>query len=138
MSRKYLYLSAALIWGIPGIVITIRGVLAYCNQEPAELWWLLLFTVGAMVAFYFIFNKITAKYINRIAIMPDVVHIWNTFSLRGWILVAFMMMLGITLRLISIVPHEFTASFYSGLGPMLILSAIRYMQCFVSSHNHVL
>ena len=50
---------------------------------------------------------------------------------KGWILLAVMMGLGITLKYIPSVPMAFTASFYSGLGPMLIVAASRYLAAMV-------
>ena len=38
-----------------------------------------------------------------------------------------MMGLGIILKHIPEIPSAFTASFYSGLGPMLLLSSLRFM-----------
>ena len=38
-----------------------------------------------------------------------------------------MMSLGIALKHIPEIPSAFTASFYSGLGPMLIVAAVRYI-----------
>ena len=62
----------------------------------------------------------------RIASLPDSVMIWEIFPLKGWILLAIMMGLGITMKHIPDVPMSFTASFYSGLGPMLIVSSLRF------------
>ena len=36
--------------------------------------------------------------------------------------------LGIALRFIPGIPAEFTASFYSGLGPMLLVAALRFIR----------
>lgn len=38
-----------------------------------------------------------------------------------------MMGLGIALKHIPQVPSAFTAAFYSGLGPMLLISSVRYL-----------
>jgi hypothetical protein len=35
--------------------------------------------------------------------------------------------LGIALKFIDGIPAEFTASFYSGLGPMLVFAACRFI-----------
>ena len=85
MNRKHLYVAAAVIWGIPGFIITFKGISAYKMK------------------------------------------IWQTFPTRGWILLLFMMGLGVALKHIPGVPSSFTASFYTGLGPMLLLSSGRYL-----------
>ena len=127
MNRKHLYVVAAVIWGIPGIIISVKGVDAYLMQSPDALWWLLLITAAVMTGFFFMFRRILDRYCGRIAQLPEKVKVWHTFPTRGWALLVFMMGLGIALKHIPGVPTAFTASFYSGLGPMLLLSSIRFV-----------
>ena len=117
---------AAAIWGIPGINIAVKGIKAYMLIRPDDLWWLMLITVAVSVFFFIIFRRVVRKYSERIVSLPDSVMIWQIFPPKGWILLAIMMGLGITLKHIPDVPMSFTASFYSGLGPMLIVSALRF------------
>lgn len=127
MDRKQLYIVAAVIWGIPGIIISVKGVDAYLMQSPDTLWWLLMITAAVMTGFFFMFRRIVDRYCDRIAQLPEKVKVWHTFPTRGWALLVFMMGLGIALKHIPGVPTAFTASFYSGLGPMLLLSSIRFV-----------
>lgn len=127
MNRKYLYVIAAVIWGIPGIIITFKGINAYRIQPSESLWWLLLITAAVLTAFFLMFRRIVNRYCERIASLPDKVMIWQTFPVRGWILIVFMMGLGMTLKYIPETPSAFTAAFYSGLGPMLFLSSVRFI-----------
>lgn len=127
MNRKYLYAIAALIWGIPGIIITSKGIEAYTIQPADNLWWLLLITAAVLAGFFLMFRRIVGRYSGRIASLPEKVRIWQTFPPRGWILLVFMMGLGIALKHIPGVPSAFTASFYTGLGPMLLLSSGRFL-----------
>ena len=124
--RTYSYVIAAAIWGIPSINIAIKGVKTYMLMNPDDLWWLMLITVAVSIFFFIIFRRVVRKNSERIASLPDSVMIWHIFPPKGWILLAFMMGLGITLKHIPNVPMSFTASFYSGLGPMLIVSALRF------------
>ena len=127
MKRKHLYFAASGIWGIPGIMITIKGIKAYADQPSENLWWLLLITAFVLASFFLMFRRIVDRYSDRIASLPERVKIWQTFPLRGWILLIFMMSLGIALKHIPGIPSAFTASFYTGLGPMLLFSAGRFM-----------
>ena len=127
MNRKHLYVVAAVIWGIPGIMITLKGIKAYTIQPSENLWWLLLITAFVLASFFLMFRRIVDRYSERIASLPERVKIWQTFPLRGWILLIFMMSLGIALKHIPGIPSAFTASFYTGLGPMLLFSAGRFM-----------
>ena len=127
MEKKHLYFVAGLIWGVPGIIISIKGICAYRMQPSENLWWLLMITVAVLASFFMMFRRIVDRYCSRIASLPSKVQIWHTFPLRGWILLVFMMGLGIALKHIPQVPSAFTAAFYSGLGPMLLISSVRYL-----------
>lgn len=128
MIRIYLYYIAAALWGIPGVIITVKGLKAYLNMPQDKLWWLILITALVLAGFFFMFSRIVDRYSARIAALPEKTSFWQTFPLRGWILIVFMSCLGIALKFIPGVPAEFTASFYSGLGPMLILAACRFIK----------
>lgn len=127
IKTTYHYLVATLIWAIPGYIITMKGILAY-SQIPFSKWWLFAITLCVSYGFYYIFSKVVDRYIVHISSLPQKSHFWQTFPLKGWLLILFMMMLGFTLRFIQGIPIEFFASFYSGLGPMLLFSATRFLK----------
>jgi len=128
MNKRYLYFIAALIWGAPGIMIAIKGINAYRSMPTDELWWLILITIGVLTGFIWMFRRIVDRYCGLIAAQPEKTSIWHTFPLKGWILVIGMSCLGMALKFMPFIPAEFTASFYSGLGPALVLAAIRFIR----------
>lgn len=128
MNKRFLYLTAGLIWGIPGVMITIKGIRAYTTMPENELWWLALITTGVLTSFIWMFSRIVDKYCKLIAAEPDQTSVWHTFPLRGWILVIGMSCLGIALKFVPFIPVEFTASFYSGLGPALVIASVLFIR----------
>lgn len=106
--QAYSYVLAAVIWGIPGVNIAVKGIMTYMLIKPDDLWWLMLITL-IVAAFFIIFRRVTRKYSERIASLPDKVMIWQIFPPKGWVLLIFMMVLGITLKYIPDVPISFTA-----------------------------
>lgn len=127
MKKRDLYIVAGVIWGVPGVIISLKGINAYRIQPSEDIWWLLLITAGVLSGFFLMFRRIVNRYCQRIASLPERVKIWQTFPARGWFLIVFMMGLGIALKHIPDIPSAFTASFYSGLGPMLLLSSLRFL-----------
>lgn len=101
---------------------------AHAGLVAQKLWWLLLITVCVLCGFFFMFRSIVDRYSRRISSLPDKVSPLQTFPLRGWILIIFMTSLGLVLKQIPLIPAEFTASFYSGLGPMLLWAAYRFVR----------
>ena len=53
MKRIYLYYIAAALWGIPGVIITVKGLKAYLNMPQDKLWWLILITALVFAGFFF-------------------------------------------------------------------------------------
>lgn len=127
IKRQYSYFIAGAIWGIPGINIAVKGFRAYLLMESSDIWWLVWITIAVALFFFIIFRKVSRRYTERISTLPERVMIWQIFPPKGWILLLFMMGLGIALKYIPGIPMAFTASFYSGLGPMLVVAAVRFM-----------
>ena len=127
IKRHYSYFSAGAIWGIPGINIALKGFRAYLLIKGGNIWWLVGTTIAVALFFFIIFRKVSRRYTERISTLPERVMIWQIFPPKGWILLLFMMGLGIALKYIPGIPMAFTASFYSGLGPMLVVAAVRFM-----------
>jgi hypothetical protein len=53
--------------------------------------------------------------------------IYLTFSMKGYLVIAFMITLGVTLRHIPGIPSSFFAWFYLGLGSGLLSAGIRFL-----------
>ena len=132
IDKRFLYLIAATIWGIPGFIITAKGITAYTTIPANELWWLCLITLGVLISFIWMFRRIVNKYCNLIAALPDKTTIGHTFPLRGWVLIVCMSCLGIALKFIPCIPAEFTASFYSGLGPALVVAGCLFVKKYMT------
>ena len=132
INKRILYLIAAAIWGIPGFIITAKGITAYTTIPANELWWLCLITLGVLISFIWMFRRIVNKYCNLIAALPDQTTIGHTFPLRGWVLIVCMSSLGIALKFIPCIPAEFTASFYSGLGPALVVAGCMFVKKYTT------
>ena len=62
INRSSLYYIASVIWGIPGVIITVKGVSAYFAADKSQLWWLMLITALVLTGFIFMFRRIVAKY----------------------------------------------------------------------------
>lgn len=128
VERKWLFVAAALIWGAPGAMITIKGLTAYGEVCTCDLWWHILISVAVLTGFYFMFRRVVRRYCTHILTQPTKASLWQTFPPRGWLLLGVMMMLGMAVGLLDCVPSWFVPSFYMGLGPMLLLSALRFLR----------
>ena len=127
LNKRFLYLIAGTIWGIPGLIVTTKGISAYIAMPTDELWWLIAITLCVFSGFVWMFRRIVKRYCKLIAALPEQTTIGHTFPLRGWILVVCMSCLGIALKFVSFIPAEFTAAFYSGLSPALVVAGFMFV-----------
>ena len=55
------------MWGVPGVMLSLKGINAYAQQPLKDLWWLLLITACVVVMFYVIFRSVVGKYSRHIS-----------------------------------------------------------------------
>lgn len=130
--KRYLLLANAIVWGVPGVKVFLTGLKSYFLLDTsAPLILLLLGSALVLCCFLILFNKIVNKYSNRIiSFQQQKESLLYFLPLKGWILVIFMMGLGITLKHIPCIPVEFFACFYCGIGPALTTAAIIFLYRF--------
>ena len=118
-----------LLWTAIGIKITITGASHYLLADrPQNLLWMIPLSVLVFAAFYMMFTGVVRKYSARIMSMTEEkTSIFRTFSLKGYLIIAFMISLGIGLKHIPGIPSNFFAWFYCGLGPGLLSAGIRFL-----------
>ena len=81
--------------------------------------------VFAVAAHRYPFSKIALKNIDRLCLMADKCCIFAFQAWRSYLIVIFMMLLGITLRY-SPVPRHFLAVIYATIGGALFLSSFHF------------
>lgn len=124
---RHLLLVNGILWTAIGTKIALIGIKAYQSLETIP-WWYFLLSTAVFAGFWFMFTGVVRKYAARIMAMPEPkTSIFKTFSLKGYLIIAFMITLGITLKRIPQVPDSFIAWFYCGLGPGLLSAGIRFI-----------
>ncbi|MBQ4390243.1 MAG: hypothetical protein II824_09825 [Bacteroidales bacterium] len=129
VAKRHLLLANAVVWGLPGVKVLVTGIRSYMAVWPSrQIGWLALGTVCVLVGFLWMFRRIVQRYADRILAFPQEKKSLLAFlPIKGWILVVFMMCLGISLKFIPGVPTEFFSSFYPGLGTALIVSGANFL-----------
>lgn len=117
---RHLLLVNGILWTAIGTKIALIGIKAYQSLEVIP-WWFFLLSAVVFAGFWFMFTGVVRKYAARIMAMTEPkTSIFKTFSLKGYLIIAFMITLGITLKRIPQVPDTFIAWFYCGLDPGLL------------------
>lgn len=125
--RNCLIFICCALWIAAGVNVVRMGVLALGLSEMGVA----AMVVGGVVTFLmfgFMFMKISLKNVKRIEGMPsEKLKVWNCMPLKSFLIMAFMIALGVTLRRCAAVPRGFIAFFYIGLGSALSLAGLLYL-----------
>ena len=129
IKTKHLLAVNGLLWTAIGTKISVTGVSHYLKVDrPQHLLWMIPLSILVFAAFYRMFTGVVRKYSARIMSMTaEKTSIFRTFSLKGYLIIAFMISLGIGLKHIPGIPSNFFAWFYCGLGPGLLSAGIRFL-----------
>jgi len=125
-SRYWLIALAGLMWSTVGITLCS---MAYCWLKEVD--WLTAFPFGlfgiilSLAAYCFGFSGIARKNINRICLLPEKGCIFAFQAWKSYLIIAFMITLGIILRH-SPIPKHYLAIIYTTIGGALLLSSLHY------------
>lgn len=123
--KKYLLLTAGIVWFAAGFNIIRIGILASGSS------WSILAVLSAILVFGvfygFIFRRLIGKHTKRILRSKEErMHILRFFDLKSYCIMAFMMTFGILLRRADIWPGHCIRMFYTGLGASLVAAGIGF------------
>ena len=124
--KNTLILIAGIVWAIAGFNIVRIGLIAY---EGNFTWWRALLSIAVYAVFQlFIFGKMVQKHTDRILNYEEErQNFFRFFDTRSYLIMAFMMTLGIGLRVSGAVPNTFIAFFYTGLGASLLTAGVLFI-----------
>ncbi|MBQ8619144.1 MAG: hypothetical protein IJ418_16805 [Clostridia bacterium] len=124
--KPALFFTAGILWLIAGVNILRIGVGAL--QGSASAWLLAAGALVIFIGFAMMFMKIVQKHKKRILGYPQEKNsIFLCFDRKGYLLMLFMMTLGIVLRKSNLFPAVFFAVFYSGLGAALCFGGLMFI-----------
>lgn len=127
VSKNTLLITAGIIWLTAGINILRIGVECWINDSHYWLFKACEATLVFLLFFGFIFRKLYRKHTHRISQKKKKNCPFSFFDVQGWIVMAFMITIGILSRLFHLLPESFIAVFYTGLSLALIGTGIRFI-----------
>ena len=118
---------AGIVWTVAGANILRIGIDRWA-QVSGGFVLMLLGAVAVFAAFhYMVFRRMFHKHKRRISQKGDSNCPMGFFDARGWIIMAFMITLGVSIRRYELMPLWFIALFYTGLSSALVLTGIRFL-----------
>lgn len=130
VQKQTLILIAGIVWAIAGFNIVRIGLVAYQGNFT---WWRALLSVAVYAVFQiFIFGKMVGKHTNRILQYEEErQNFFRFFDTKSYLIMVFMMTLGIGLRVSGVVPNGFIAYFYTGLGASLLTAGVLFIVRYI-------
>ena len=130
VKNRTLLLLAGLVWSLAGINVLKIGVEAYAGAlSPLHV------ALSALVFFLFwtkVFHPLVDKHVIRIhGYEEEYKRPWNFFDKKSFLIMAFMMTFGITIRAFNLLPESFIAFFYTGLGTALAMAGILFLANYI-------
>lgn len=119
------------LWSIAGFNILRKGIPALLSDHR---WFIVILAILVTTGFTLMFRKVSASYTNRIVNLEgERFPFYRFMSLKGYLVIGFMMSLGIFLTKIPGMPQSFFAWFYPGLGTGLSYGAVNF---FINCIKH--
>ena len=128
VNRQFLLITAGIVWIIAGTNILRIGIVTWMNSTQDWMFKIGEATVVFLLFFVFIFRKLYYKHTRRIEEKKEDKNCPFSFlDVKSWIMMVFMIALGITIRSLHLLPESFISVFYTGLSIALILTGILFI-----------
>ncbi len=127
ISRSWLLLFSGLLWSLVGIMLCRQAVIWFLSSGHVSHWWVSLVSLGGIsVVYQFGFKKIALKNIHRIRLLPALSCAFAFQSWKSYILIGFMISLGIFFRESGLIPIYILAFIYLIIGGSLFISSLHF------------
>ena len=131
--RHYLFAVAGVLWTIAGVLLCVRGEIwleAFSMETEFALETISI--ALAIAGYFFFFVKVVQKNIDRISRLPDRACFFAFTAWHGYIMIAVMMTIGISLRNASI-PKYYLSIPYTAMGGILLIGSLRFYRRFLTA-----
>lgn len=127
MNRQFLMFMAGVVWILAGVNILCIGIMTWINISSFQLFRVCEAIVVFLLFFNFVFKKLFYKHTRRIEQKKDKSCPFAFFDVKGWIIMAVMITVGILVRKFQLLPNTFISVFYVGLSSALIITGVLFL-----------
>ncbi len=127
VNRQFLMFMAGVVWILAGVNILCIGIMTWINISSFQLFRVCEAIVVFLLFFNFVFKKLFYKHTRRIEQKKDKSCPFAFFDVKGWIIMAVMITVGILVRKFQLLPNTFISVFYVGLSSALIITGVLFL-----------
>lgn len=129
VNKQILLITAGTVWIIAGANILRIGIVTWLNSSQEWMFKIGEATVVFLLFFILIFRRLYYKHTRRIEEKKETRNCpFSFFDVKSWIVMIFMISLGITIRSLRLLLDSFISVFYTGLSIALILTGILFIR----------
>jgi hypothetical protein len=132
VNNRQLLLLAGMVWIVAGANILRIGILTWLADSQCWLFKIGEATIVFLIFFNLIFRRLYIKHTDQKKKKANNNHLLSFFDLKGWIIMIFMITLGVTVRKFQLLPNSFISVFYTGLSTALIITGILFFRKGIS------
>ncbi|WP_321028864.1 hypothetical protein VCM39_14720 [Bacteroides sp. CG01] len=129
VNRQVLLITAGIVWIVAGANILRIGIVTWLNDSQYWLFKMGEATVVFLLFFILIFRRLYYKHTERITQKKQEKNCpFSFFDVKSWIVMIFMISLGISIRSLHLLPTSFISVFYTGLSLALIATGVLFIR----------
>lgn len=123
---------AAIVWIVAGFNILRIGVISYKNN--VTLFGIAVSLIVFLIFWSKVFSKLVEKHTKRIINFKEEKQLFfKFFDKKSFLIMLFMMSVGIGLRVSNVLETRYIAEFYTGLGTALTLAGLFFAYNFLKN-----
>lgn len=136
VSKQVLLIIAGVVWIIAGVNILRIGIITWDTNTEVWLFKVSEATVVFLLFFILVFRKLYYKHTRRIETKTSDNNCpFAFFDIKGWIVMAVMITIGIAVRVFHLLPDSFISVFYTGLSIALIYTGVLFIRYWWNKHK---
>lgn len=128
VNNRTLLLIAGMVWIIAGANILKIGIITWLGDIRYWMFKVGEATIVFLLFFYMVFLRLYKKHTKRISAKNNNSCPFSFFDIKGWVIMIFMISLGITVRKFQLLPNSFISVFYTGLSIALIITGLLFLR----------
>lgn len=134
LRKNKLFIIAGIVWMFAGFMVLKTGINAFINYNSILI--IILACIIFALFHFLVFSKLVRKHEKRIIEHELLILPWYLFfDKKGYIIMICMISFGIVLRKSNLLPMQFFAFFYTGLGIALFIAGISFIILSIKHKN---
>jgi hypothetical protein len=128
--KRFLFAVSGVLWMAAGTILCVRAV-AWLDvlSFPNEILLLAISLALGLAGYVFGFSRVVQKNVGRICLLPDRTCVFAFTAWKGYIMIAAMITLGMTLRSTT-VPKHYLSFPYAVMGSVLLMGSVGFFRRF--------